>query len=205
MTITGLRMWHELRGTPCIPLEDVPPSKKAICTSRSFGTMLKDPERISEAVSSFTAKCAKKLRSQKSCCKIITVFLHTNGFRRDLDQYSNSLSIDLPVASNSTLELTGYALKAFKTIFRSGYQYKKAGVMVTDIIPEHHVQTNLFYASDSLKQEKVMIALDKINNIYGMDKLRLGSQGYNSDWKLKNESLSPCYTTRMKDLINIKV
>lgn len=203
MTITGLRMWHELRGKPCIPLESAPASKKGICTSRSFGTMLSEYENIAEAVSNFTAKCAKKLRDQNSCCKVITVFVQTNIFRGDLKQYSNSRTTILPVGINSTMELNRFALLTLKAIYRKGYQYKKAGVIVTDIIPSDQVQSNLFYQYDTEKQEKIMLALDKINGLYGTDKLRLGSQGFGRNWKLKNEKLSPCYTTRLKDVINI--
>jgi DNA polymerase V len=103
------------------------------------------------------------------------------------------------------MELNKFTLLALKSIYRKGYQYKKAGVIVTDIIPSDQVQSNLFYQFDSEKQEKIMLALDKINALYGTDKLRLGSQGFGRNWKLKNEKLSPCYTTRLKDVIDIKL
>ncbi|PYF68478.1 Y-family DNA polymerase [Pedobacter nutrimenti] len=205
MTITGLRMWHELRGKPCIPMEENPPSKKGICTSRSFGKMLNDYEPIAEAVANYSARCAMKLRAQNSSCKVITVFLNTNGFRTDLKQYNNSKSIVLPVATNSSFELNKFALQALCYIFKSGYSYKKAGVMVTDIVPQSQSQKNLFYQIDDQKQNKIMQALDKINALYGSDKLRFGAQGFARQWRLKNEMLSPCYTTRLNELIRIKL
>lgn len=205
MTITGVRMWLELKGKTCISMELVPPSKKGICTSRSFGTMLTDLDQISEAVSNYTVQCAKKLRTQDTSCRAITVFVHTNSFRKDLKQYYNSRSIVLPVATNSTIELVKHALDALKAIYRKGYQYKKAGVIVTDIIPSSQCQANLFYDLDNEKHNKIMTALDKINSLYGTNKLRLGSQGFGRTWKLKNEKISPCYTTRIKDLIKVKV
>lgn len=205
MTINGVRIWQELKGIPCIPIELNPPSKKGICTSRSFGKMLADLDKISEAVSNHATNCAKKLRAQDSSCKVLTVFIHTNGFRTDLKQYYNSTTIILPVASNSSLELSKYALQALRSIYKTGYLYKKAGVIVSDIIPSSQCQGNLFYDLDSIKHSKIMTAMDKINNLYGADKLRLGSQGFGRSWRLKNEMISPCYTTRIADLIKIKV
>ena len=167
--------------------------------------MLSEFDQIAEAVSNHTARCAKKLRVQDSCCKVLSVFIHTNAFRSDLKQYHNTRSIILPVASNSSLELIKFALQALRSIYKKGYQYKKAGVIVTDIMPSTQCQGNLFYDHDNIKHTRIMQAMDKINNLYGSDKLRLGSQGFGRSWKLKNESLSPCYTTRLNDLITINV
>ena len=205
MTITGLRMWHELRGLPCIEMEEQPPAKKGICTSRSFGMMLTEYDQLSEAVANFTARCAKKLRAQNSHCKTITVFVMTNGFRPDLNQYSNAKTVTLPIAANSSIELTRFTLWALKKIFKKGYQYKKAGVLVNDITPVSDQQANLFYQINTEKHSKLMTAMDKINDLYGTEKLRLGSQGYGNQWKLKSEKLSPCYTTRLKDVIKINL
>lgn len=205
LNITGLRMWHELQGKSCIPLEDVPPNKKGICSSRSFGKLMTEKEPISEAIANFAALCARKLRNQKSCCKVMSVFICTHPFREDLPQYYKSKLVKFQVATNSTIEMIAEAQNAFSEIFKKGYHYKKAGVIVMDIIPANQVQTNIFDTIDRGKQAKAMKALDLINGIYGHDVVRLGSQGYSKEWKLRAENLPPCYTTRLSDLITIKI
>jgi len=203
MNITGLRMWHELQGKSCIPLEQIPPGKKGMCTSRSFGKLMTACEPISEAIANYGAVCARKLRAQHSCCKTMKVFIQTHPFRMDLPQYNASKLIVFDVPTNNTFEIVSKAQEAFSEIFKKGYHYKKAGIMVMDIIPENQVQANFFDIVDREKQSKVMNALDLINGRLGHDVVRLGSQGYGGDWKLKSDNLPPNYTTQMNDLIQI--
>lgn len=204
LTVMGLRMWEELKGMPCHEIEPLPQNKKNICTSRSFGNMLENIEPIAEAVSTYAARCGAKLRRQKSAAGVILVFLHTNRFRHDLPQYGKNIVIELPVPTNSTIELIKYAKAGLKAIFKEGYKYKKAGVIVSDIIPQNAVQANLFYSIDHTKHNELMMALDNINNTYGRDTVRLGAQGYSKRWKLRQEKLSPSYTTDFDDIITIK-
>lgn len=204
MTVVGERMWDELRGFPCIEMEDTAKAKKQICTSRSFGTRLTEFEDIFEAVSNYTASCAAKLRKQKSCAAGIMVFIMTNPFRENDPQYVNSRHYKLPVATNSTSELIEFAKLLLKEIYKKGYSYKKAGTIITEIIPENPVQGDLFDVKDRAKQKLLMNAVDKINDGAGTYKVRIASQGYGKKWKLKNEKLSPCYTTRIDDIIKIK-
>ncbi len=204
MTVVGERMWDELRGFPCIEMEDTAKAKKQICTSRSFGTRLTEFEDIFEAVSNYTASCAAKLRKQKSCAAGIMVFIMTNPFRENDPQYVNSRHYKLPVATNSTSELIEFSKLLLKEIYKKGYSYKKAGTIITEIIPENPVQGDLFDVKDRAKQKLLMNAVDKINDGAGTYKVRIASQGYGKKWKLKNEKLSPCYTTRIDDIIKIK-
>ncbi len=205
LTVVGLRMWNELHGEPQIEWELEPPPKKNICTSRSFGSMLTEYEPIAEALSNYAARCGEKLRKQNGCANAIMVFLHTNQFRKDLPQYAKNIVIKLPVASNSNMELIHYALQGLKRIYKKGYHYKKVGIIVSEIVPDNAVQQNLFYVGDRAKQNSIMETIDVLNSKMGRDKVRIASQGFNRIWKLKQEQLSPCYTTRMKDIFTVNI
>jgi len=185
-------------------METTPPDKKAICTSRSFGTMQSEYEPIAEAVAQFAATCAAKLRKQKSCAAMMIVFIHTNQFRKDLKQYAKNIVVSLPVASNSSMELIKYAEIGLKAIYKKGFQYKKAGVIVSDIISENNLQTSLFDEVNRDNQKKVMQVLDKLNSKMGRDKVRIAQQGFSRKWKLRQEKLSPCYTTNINDILIVK-
>jgi DNA polymerase V len=205
LTIMGLRTQEELKGNPCIELETSPTDKKAICTARSFGTMLADYEPLSEAIANYAASCAAKLRKQSACASLMMVFVHTNPFRKDLKQYARNIVINLPVASNSSMELISNAEKGLKAIYKKGYFYKKAGVIVSDLIPESSVQTGLFDKIDRDKKKKIMEAVDKLNKKMGKDKIRIAKQGYSRQWKLRQEKLSPSYTTKMDEILIVKL
>lgn len=205
LTVVGLRLWNELQGIPQHEIEQEIPSKKNICTSRSFGKMQTDYLPIEDAVSTYAARCGEKLRLQKSCAKTMMVFVHTNQFRADLPQYAKNIVMNFPVATNSNLELIHFAKLGLKAIFKEGYSYKKAGIIVQDLVPEDQVQQNLFYDLNTEKHKAVMLAMDKMNARFGRDMVRVSSQGYDNTWKLRQEQLSPCYTTRLKDVISIKL
>ena len=199
MTVIGERTWRELQGEPCIQMETVAPAKQSIMVSRSFGKMIRDYDTISDAVSTYTCMAAAKLRKQKSCAKSLLVFIDTNPYREDLKQYSCHIVNNLPVARSSSQELLHYALKGLKTIYRPDYQYKKAGVMLMDICSENLIQGNIFDSVDRQKHKKLMETLDNINDRYGRNALKFAVMGDGNAWKIKQERLSPCYTTRLTD------
>lgn len=200
----GVRTWKELRGIPCKEIDDLP-EKQSICTSRSFGKMVTDFEQLSESIANFTSSCARKLRKQGSVAGNITVFVLTNRHREDLEQYANSRTIPLPVPTASTLELIQYALIALNSIYESGYQYKKSGVIVSDISKSEGVQQNLFDNVDHTKYQRLTKAIDKVNSMYGTDAVKVALQGNgHRDWNLKREYKSPCYTTNIKDVLIVK-
>lgn len=203
MGVVGERTWLELCGKPCIETES-PKSKKTICTSRSFGEKLTTIEPISEAVANFAAGCAEKLRAQKSTVAIVNVFIQTNPFATNQPQYYNQISLKLPVSSNDSTELIESVMKGLKAIFKEGYKYKKAGVIVSKITPDRPLQADMFDTRDRSKYKKVMLAIDKLNASYGRQKVKIATQGFDRKWKLKNEMLSPCYTTNLKDLLVVK-
>lgn len=200
MTVVGERTWKELRGISCIDMESAPPAKKQICTSRSFGKMLTDIEPMAEAIATHASTCARKLRKQKSYAMSLMVFIHTNNFREDLPQYWKNTVVHLPVPSNDTQEIVHYALTALKSIFMQGYQYKKAGVIITEIT--QGAQLGLFDSTNREKHERLQQAIDKINGEHSQ-RVKLAIQGMGREWKLKQEQLSGRYTTDINQIINI--
>lgn len=204
MTVVGERMLNELKGNPCIDWELEAPPKKGICTARSFGKLLSNKSDIAEALANYTSTCAAKLRKQKSCTTSITVFLQTNTHRTQDRQYFNSITIQLPVATNATNELIKYAMHGFNRIFKSNYNFKKVGVMFNTLVPENQIQFGLYDTANRERDKKLMSALDKCNAIFGKDLIRFATQGYKKNWRLKQERLSPCYTTNINQILTIK-
>jgi DNA polymerase V len=202
MGVVGERTWLELRGTTCLEME-TPKSKKSICTSRSFGERLTDYAPISEAVSNFAASCAEKLRKQHSYGCVLTVFIHTNPHATHQAQYYNQTVMQLPVPTNDSSEMIRYALQGLKAIFVEGYRFKKAGVIVSEIVPERPLQGNLFDERNREKYNRVMTVMDTLNASYGKQKVKIAAQGFDRKWTLKNEKLSPCYSTKLSDALLI--
>jgi DNA polymerase V len=202
MSIVGLRLYKELKGIPCLELEDVQP-KKNIATTRSFDKTYEDKAYIQERVSTFAVTCAEKLRKQNSNCNALMVFIHTNGFRKDLPQYGRNVVVKLPFPTNSSIDIAKYATIGLDKIYKKGYQYKKAGVIVMDITPEESKQINLFENSNE-KHQPLMSIMDKINKSIGTTKVKLASQDIGRTWKMKQEKLSPRFTTRIAEIIKIK-
>ena len=200
MTVVGERTWRELNGIPCIDMETAPPPRKQICTSRSFGAMIEDYDNLSEAISTHAAFCAKKLRQQKAYATSLMVFIHTNTFREDLPQYMRNTVVKLPTPTDDTLEIVHFALTGLKEIFMEGYQYKKAGVIITEIT--EHVQLGVFDNIDRDKRKRLMETVDQINDKYGVS-IKLAAQGNGRDWKYKQEQLSQRYTTNVNEIITI--
>lgn len=202
MGVVGLRLQKELKGIPCLSLELVHKAKKNICTSRSFGKDANDLSTLREAVSCYASRCAFKLRKDKTCSAAVTVFINTNYFKPGSPQYGNSQTILLPEASSDSIGIIKAALRGLKMIYKEGYSYKKAGVIVSDIVPDHQVQKDLF--SPAPANSPLMKVLDKLNARYGQEKVRVASQGFGRSWYLRQEKLSPCYTTRLREIINVR-
>lgn len=201
MSIVGLRLKKELCGEATLDLEQKMP-KKNIATTRSFDKNYTQLHEMKERVVTFAVACAEKLRHQKSCCRSLMVFVLTNRFRTNLPQYSKSIVVELPFATNSSIELAKYAAKGLEAIFREGYFYKKAGVVIMDFCPEDAIQTTLFNQPNP-KHPLLMQTIDRINQNIGQQKIRLASQDKGRVWKMRQEKLSPRYTTRLSDIINI--
>lgn len=204
--VSVLNTWKELNGISCINVEELP-EKKSICTSRSFADQgITDRTILEEAVANFAASCSDKLRRQHCCCRGITVFAYTSRFRTDLPSDTIHQSSTLSVPTQSSAEIIGVALRLLRSNFRTGnFAYKKAGVVLWDILPQMNVQRDLFDPIDRQKQMALIKAIDTINKKNGHDKVRIATQGTNIRFGLKREYLSRQYTTNINDIIVAKV
>lgn len=201
MTVIGLRLKHDLMGEPSIELEDVQPKKNIACT-RSFEKMYNNIEDISERVSTFSAMLGEKLRKQNSHCNMITVFILSNYFRKDLKQHRAFLNIKTDFPTNSTLEINRLVQKALKSIYKKDIYYKKAGVIVGCLTPAESFQYKMFGGEDN-RHPELMKSIDKLNKRYG-GKVKFGKNDLQRRHKMRQEQLSPCYSTRIEDIITVK-
>lgn len=215
-TITGVRTWRELKGLSSIE-SVLTGDKQTICTSRSFDGMEQDKGKLEMYISNYAAHCAQKVRAQKSVCSMVTVFLQTNHFREDLPQHDAGLTVTLLTPASSTNEIVKAALRAFRACYKVGFQYKRAGVIVSGITKSTSIQQNLF---DELTPEqrqkfnKISEVMDTINRRMGNDTMILGVQQFPKDEKtgeqlnfrdlIKHDHRSKCYTTDINELIEVK-
>lgn len=203
MAVVGLRLKRDLEGIPTLGMDDVK-RKKAIATTRTFEKNHSDLNNIQERVSTFAVTCSEKLRKQKSCCNTILVFVQTNGHRKDLPQYGRSIVIKTDYPTNSSLDIVKYAIQGLKSIYKKGYQYKKAGVIVMSITPENEKQLNMF-TQENPKHKDLMKAIDNMNYNIGQKKIRLACQDLDRTWKMNQSQLSPKYTTKLDEVITVNV
>jgi DNA polymerase V len=206
LTVNGLRLAYELRGMICKLLEVEPKPKKAICTAPSFGRGIHDLDTITQALTTHMGRAGEKLRKQESAASVLTVFLHTNRYKRSPNgepakQYYNSRSVEIPHPTASTSELVHYAVAALKSIFAFGYEYQKVGVILSGLVPDEYRQGRLFTSEPDERLRTLSKVMDRVNHRYGRDKLRVAGAGYDPSWHHKRERVSPCYTTRWKDIL----
>lgn len=201
MAIVGLRLKKELEGTPILNIEQVK-RKKTIATTRTFEKNHSDLSNIQERISTFAITCAEKLREQNSCCNSIMVFILTNRHRKDLAQHNKSITIKTDHPTNSSFDIVKHAVKGLKIIYKEGFQYKKAGVIVMGLTPNNEIQLN-FFTSQNPKHKTLMKTMDDLNNSMGQKKIKLACQDLSRTWKMKQEKLSPRYTTRLDEIITI--
>ncbi|PTX15024.1 DNA polymerase V [Pontibacter mucosus] len=205
LTVVGLRTVRELRGEPCIDLELVPPAKQNICTSRSFGEAVTELDEVAEALATHVVRCATKLRKQGSKATAMTVFLMTSRFAGEGECYSNSRTLTFDAPTDSEPELIGKALKALRQIFRPGFRYRKTGVLLLDLVPANSMQLSLLDTVDREKHALLMHTLDTLRERYGHYAVKYAAQGTGEgSWQLRQENLSPCYTTRLEGLIRAR-
>jgi len=203
MSVTGLRLKRDLSGLPTLDLEDHQ-IKKNIATTRTFEENYTEFSQVQERVSVFAASCAQKLRKQHSCCNELMVYVQTNKHRDDFKQHKGKIIVTLPYPTNSTIELSKFATGALKQIFKPGFNYKRAGVIAMNLTPSTAIQKVLFDNRDE-RHIPLMQAIDKLNTRFGTHKIRLAAQDQKRVWKMKQERLSPRYTTQLSDIITIKV
>jgi DNA polymerase V len=176
-SVTLERTVRELQGTPCIALEEAPPDRKTIMASRSFGRMVTERREMEEAVASYASRAAEKMRRQELAAGRVMVFVQTNRFRPQDAQYARERMLALPVATADTGTIIGAAQRALAAIWRPGFHYKKAGVMLLDLVKAERVQTGLFDHPDDARSQARMRALDKLNRRFGRDTVSYAAAG----------------------------
>ncbi len=200
LTVVGLRIVHELRGTSCLPLEVVHQPRKGIVSSRSFGRPVKTLAELRESVADYMASAAERLRGQHSVASYVHVFIATNRFKKE-PQYSNFITQRLPVPTASTQDLIRYALANLLKIYRPGYRYKKAGVMLTGIMADNRAQLDLFEPFTYRMNRKVIMGvMDEINNRWGGDTVHYAASGIGQLWQMKQSRKTPRFTTQWREI-----
>lgn len=194
------RTVRELRGVSCLDLEEVAPDKQQIMCSRSFGQYVEDREQLEEVVASYVSRAAEKLRHQDSLAGTLMVFIRTNPFNPKEPQYHRSLTIPLPEPTADTRILISWALKVLRRMYRPGFAYQKAGVMLSDLRPRTMAQASLFADLEDDRGRQLMATLDAINGRWGRGTLRSAAGGMEKPWQMKRQRLSPRYTTDWEGL-----
>jgi DNA polymerase V len=188
----------ELRGDSCIEIEDVTPARQQIMSSRSFGQPVTELADLQDAVAHFMTNAALKLRQQNSVAGMVQVFIMTDRFREDRPQYNPSFSLPLPMATDDTMALNRWAAKGLGAIFKPGYQYKKAGVMLSEIGHKSVVQSDMFETSQETPE--LMLAMDGLNRRFGKGTIKLSQDGSKRSWAMRQDQKSPDYTTNWDEL-----
>ena len=201
-SITEWRLKKDLEGIPTIEFE-IKEIKRSISTTRSFEQTYSDIEDITERISTFAACCSEKLRAQKSSCHMIIIMLRSDRHKKNTEQYSASKTVVFSYPTDSTLSITKAAVEAVKTMFKKGIHYKKAGVIVTGLVPTNNHQLNLFL-HENPKHKPLMSAIDHLNKKFKTNTIKLANQDLQRTWKMKQEHLSPKYTTKINDIITVK-
>lgn len=197
------RIVSELQGEPCLGLEEVETPRQQIIASRSFGEAVTTMDELGAAVSTFVAWACERLRVQESICGAIHVYIETSRFRER--HYANGVTVPLPDPSDDTRDLTGAALSGLQRIFRKGYPYKKAGVVLMDLSEAAFRQHSLFDSGANRAQsDKVMAAMDALNAVYGRDTLFVGAAGTRAHWTTRADRRTPCYTTDWEELPTVR-
>ncbi|MDA3883795.1 MAG: Y-family DNA polymerase [Bacteroidales bacterium] len=203
MSVAGLRVKKELLGEACFQLESEDSQQQRIAVTRTFEKDYELLDDIIERVSTFAVSAAEKLRKQSLCCNAILVFMYTNYHKSEKPQYSQSLIVRMPFATNSSIDIVHYARIVATKIFKKGYAYKKAGIVLLDLVTDSSRQLSLFEMQNP-KHDALMKSMDSINKSMGKSLVRLATQSQGRVWKMKQEHLSPAYTTSLKDVITVR-
>jgi len=189
----------ELRGISCLELEEIAPPKKQIMSSRSFGAYVHTLPELEEAVSTYIARAAEKLRAQGSVAGAVEVYIRTNPFCEKQPQYQRAIAVPLTQPTSDTVRLTRAALWGLKRIYRPGYAYQKAGVMLMDLSQAGQAQGVLFETA-SRERPALMEVIDRANALWGSGTLKLAAEGLEKSWQMRRGNKSPCYTSRWEEL-----
>jgi DNA polymerase V len=199
MTVVGARIVMELRGVSCLPLEVCPRPRKSVTVSRSFPVEIESLEELTGAVAAFITRAAEKLRHDRLASSAITVFIETSRFDQN-HHYANSATMEMLYPSDSTQELLRHAQEALSRIYRKGYGYRRAGVLLNGLVPSDQLTHRLFDSETLERFRRVMPVVDMLNRKYGRDTVRLAAARTDGRWKTKAARSSPRYTTRFSEI-----
>lgn len=199
------RTVRELRGEPCLGLEEFAPTKQEIVCSRSFGERVTEYEQMRQAICSYASRAAEKLRGEHQYCRFISAFVKTSPFALNEPYYGNSASVKLLTPTQDSRDIIAAATRCLDAIWKDGHRYQKAGVMLGDFYSQGVAQLNLFDDNAPRQNsEKLMEVLDHLNAKNGRGALYFAGQGIQTAWQMKREMLSPRYTTRYSDLLRVR-
>jgi DNA polymerase V len=200
LTVVGLRTVHELRQVPCLPFELVRPTRKSIVVSRSFGGAVESIEDLQDAISYFVTRAGEKLRRGGLSARTLSIWIETSRFIKD-GRYSNSATASLAPMTDTTAELLAEAVKGLRTIYKQGFLYKRAGVMLSDLEPSQTLTLRLWGQDQHDKARRLMSAVDDVNARFGRDTVRCGATLGSGQWRMKQENRSGRFTTRLNEAL----
>lgn len=203
MHVTGLRLAHELRGIQCHTLDTCPQPRRAINSTRSFGEMVVSKDELKAAVAMFVARAAEKLRRERMLAGVISVFVLTDRYKLEDEQYSGSLTLQLAPLTNITNDIQAVAFKALDAIYRKGFRYKKAGVMLSDLVPDYGLPQPLWECDKADRMRELMANMDRLNRRYGRETVQCGMFVSEGKWQMQMNRRSPRYTTRWDELLKV--
>lgn len=199
MGIVGYRTYMELKGVPHLDLAVDKPPRKMIMTTRSFGKAITSREEMNEAIVTYTARCAEKLRFEQQVAGMVTVFIQTFSYNKNSPQNSCSLTLSLKNKTSDTDQLIKKSLEVLSSIYKVNYRYKKAGVLLTDLSPLKGIQTDMFQNQGN--KNLLWKSIDQLNKKHGISKVKFLAEGINKDWKMRSGKRSPHYTTKWEELL----
>lgn len=203
MNVLGLKTAYELRGISCIDLEEHSEAKKGITVTRSFSSKLTTEDELREAIVTFATRACEKLRREKKQAKYLKVFIRTNYFCPQDAQYYNHLGMSLPYPTDYTPDIINWATMALSKIYKKGYLYKKAGIMLSDFYDKSDSKKDMFDNVNHIKNTNLMRALDNINNIHGSRSVFFAGSGIDQSWLPLSQMKTKAYTTSWRDILNI--
>jgi len=202
MGVVGERIQLELHGVSCLGVELLPSPQKSCCVSRSFSRPIEKIEELKESIANYASRVAEKIREEDLIAQSMSVFVLTNHFNKKEKQYSNSIKLQLEYPTSDSKLIVKRAVEGVKRIYKKGYRYKKAGIILYELHNSSSVRGLLDY--DKPRSDSLMKSLDEINHRYGSSTLRLAAEGIRKGWQMRREKVSPCYTTSFDQLMIVK-
>ena len=202
MGVVGEKTYLELNGVSCLDLDLVPSDKQSCCVSRSFSRPIEKLFDLEESISTYGSRVSEKIREEGLVAESMSIFVLTNHFNRREKQYSNSIKLHLPFPTNNSIKIVKRSLEGIRKIYRPGYKYKKAGIILYGLSRQNVTKGLLDY--DREASDTIMQTIDNINNRYGGETIKIASEGIKKIWRMKRENVSPCYTTRFDELVEVK-